>query len=321
MTKEGRKNDWLRAINIVVHSIKLERFKNKKETLDNWIARDRKKQDLYDTASPAKIYCPKCNILMNDYLKTIRDFTNKPLRVLFFYECPRCNYRDGQFDDGQKYESKPDICEKCGNEIRVSIEADEKEDKTTWIYKCTGCDYKRVEVDNHKKWKLDQEQRKRSDKELLVQYKSKFCFTKEEGNEAILHMGQVANLVGIWKEQEKKKAEPAYQKAKQLKKLTVVQLQKLLDKKLTTEKFINLQFDKPEMGRCVIIPFTVQEADSDREEYDGKNQLKKLIKSSLVGTNWRLMSDGISYRVGYLSGRFRCYENGEEIAEFLKGSK
>jgi len=71
------------------------------------------------------------------------------------------------------------------------------------------------------------------------------------------------------------------------------------------------------MGRYVVVPFTVQEADNDRGEYDSKNSLGKLIKKTLEKTNWRLMSEGISYRVGYLSGRLRCYENETDLMKIV----
>jgi len=72
------------------------------------------------------------------------------------------------------------------------------------------------------------------------------------------------------------------------------------------------------MGRYVVVPFTVQEADNDRGEYDSKNSLRKLIKKTLEKTNWRLMSEGISYRLGYLSGRLRGYESDSELAKAIK---
>jgi hypothetical protein len=52
-------------------------------------------------------------------------------------------------------------------------------------------------------------------------------------------------------------------------------------------------------------------------EYDSKTQLKKLINGALEETNWRLMSDGISYRVGYLNGKLRCYENDDDMRDML----
>jgi hypothetical protein len=72
------------------------------------------------------------------------------------------------------------------------------------------------------------------------------------------------------------------------------------------------------MGRFVVVPFVVQDGKPERNEYDSKTALKKLIASVLEGTNWRLMSGGVSYRVGYLSGKLRCHETEEDLMEISK---
>jgi hypothetical protein len=45
--------------------------------------------------------------------------------------------------------------------------------------------------------------------------------------------------------------------------------------------------------------------------------LKKLIQKALEDTNWRLMSEGISYRLGYLKGRLRAYESEEDLKKLV----
>ena len=57
---------------------------------------------------------------------------------------------------------------------------------------------------------------------------------------------------------------------------------------------------------------------SDRKEYDSKKGLQKLINKILVNTNWRLMSDGVDYRLGYLSGRLRAYEKEEDLKKLVE---
>ncbi|MCH8889242.1 hypothetical protein IID26_02350 [Patescibacteria group bacterium] len=52
------------------------------------------------------------------------------------------------------------------------------------------------------------------------------------------------------------------------------------------------------MGKDLIVPFTVHEANPEREDLASSHDLKKLIKKDLEDTNWRLMSNGILYRVG-----------------------
>ncbi len=56
----------------------------------------------------------------------------------------------------------------------------------------------------------------------------------------------------------------------------------------------------------------------DREEYDSKKALKKLIEGILADTTWRLMSDGISYRLGILTGRLKAHEREEDLMKLVK---
>lgn len=317
LTEEKKKNDWLRSINIVVYSIKISRFKEKKSTIEEWMGRDREKQDRFDNASEEVHYCPNDDVLLEVFMKSLHNRMDEDLKVLFFYKCPRCNYREGWYDTGEKYESKPTLCEKCGSEIDVDLKIDDKKDTTTWTYACTGCDYKEVTVEDHKEWKQEHEAKEKSDKELLEKYRKEFCFSEKEGNEAVMHMEQMSRLVDDLEEKKKKSEDPAYKKAKSLKKLKVIEVNKLLKEKLAESGYVELQFEKPEMGRFVAVPFVVQDEKTNREDYDSKKELKKLIDSVLLDSNWRLMSDGISYRVGYLNGRLRCYESEDELAKII----
>ncbi len=120
------------------------------------------------------------------------------------------------------------------------------------------------------------------------------------------------------KKQKIKDKDPIYQKARQLKKLTVTELENLLSKSLEKEKYVNLSFDKPEIDRYVIIPFTVQEFDKKRSERESENTVRKVIKQTLEKTNWRLMTEGLTYRLGYLSGRLKGYEREEDLVDLLK---
>lgn len=54
---------------------------------------------------------------------------------------------------------------------------------------------------------------------------------------------------------------------------------------------------------------------------DSRKTLKKLVDEALEETKWRLMSDGISYRLGYLNGRLRAYEREEDIKNLVMKSK
>jgi hypothetical protein len=49
--------------------------------------------------------------------------------------------------------------------------------------------------------------------------------------------------------------------------------------------------------------------------------LKKVLKESLKETNWRLMTDGVDYRLGMLSGRLRAYEREEDLLGLVSQKK
>lgn len=72
------------------------------------------------------------------------------------------------------------------------------------------------------------------------------------------------------------------------------------------------------MGQFVIIDFSTNDTKDDRQEYDSQNTLKKLIKGALEDTNWRLMSEGIRYRLGILISRLKAYEKEEYLVDLVK---
>jgi hypothetical protein len=51
---------------------------------------------------------------------------------------------------------------------------------------------------------------------------------------------------------------------------------------------------------------------------DSRTHLKKLITTALADTNWRLMSEGVRHRLGYLSGRLRAYESEDELRKLVE---
>jgi hypothetical protein len=62
----------------------------------------------------------------------------------------------------------------------------------------------------------------------------------------------------------------------------------------------------------------LQDADSSRVEADSVRRFHRIIKKALEGTNWRLMSEEVHYRLGYLSGRLKGYEQEEDLFQLVK---
>lgn len=302
-------------IELPIYFKKGERYRNREKTINEWMEKDRNKQEMFDNAKePENIFCDKCNWAMKVIDKNLHDFSDEPLRVLFFFECPNCTNRKGIFNNGSEYISKIRVCPECGGGLDISYK--KKDDVSIFTEKCK-CGYKYEDKTDFKL--LDERRNKRGEleKHLLNKYRKEFCLTQEEGEKYVLSQNQLKDTVDRIKEIEKNEADPKYQKARSLKKLKVFELQKLLKETLEKEKYVELSFEKPELNRDVIIPFSVQESDLSRGDYDSKNNLKNLINKTLEETNWRLMSDGINQRLGILSGRLRGYENEDDLVKIV----
>jgi len=113
-------------------------------------------------------------------------------------------------------------------------------------------------------------------------------------------------LVEKFKERDDNKE--LYDAVAKIKKLTVFELEKLLAPILEKQGYVRLKFGEPNMDRNFQLPFTVQESKPDRKDRASTYDLSRLIKKSLTDTNWRLMTDDISCRMGILTGRLRAYE-------------
>jgi hypothetical protein len=299
---------------ITLYYTKGERYRNKAERIREWKENDRQTQEKFDSASePQGIYCPNCAEAMHVTIKTPEDYLDKPFRVLFFFECPNCKKRRAIYDNGQELFPKPKLCPKCSKELKTT---DTKSGRVyTTISKCSSCNFTETVVDDFEKSSAEWEKKKAEDRKLLAKYREKYCLSDSDGSQYVNHVRDLENFNELFNKNHSKKVDPAYQKAVQAKKLTIVELEKLLNKILEPEKYTKLSFNKPEMEKFVIVPFTVQDADPNRKEYDSKHILQKLLKKALETTNWRLMSEGTSYRMGYVYGRLKGYEREEDLAE------
>jgi hypothetical protein len=138
---------------------------------------------------------------------------------------------------------------------------------------------------------------------------------RQELRDASWRYAEMAKMGKEWKEKEENKH--IYDAMAELKKPKIAELTPLLAPALEKDGYIEFSLDKPEMGRDVYIGFSCLDSKSDREDYDSRKTLKKIVDKALIDTNWRLMSDGISYRLGYLNGRIRAYEQEEDIKKLV----
>lgn len=301
----------------VVRVVSINRYRQRKKTISKWIAEDRLRQDKIDIATPpAGIRCHKCGGATKIIDKNLHDAYGDSPRVSFIFECLSCQARQIFYEDGSPWDFKRPQCKKC--QVDLKTKYDEKSDVLVTTTFCPSCDYKEEDVYDYSKAELERQKEAKRQESLLAEFRKEFCLDDTNGPDAVRSLEGMCNLAAKWESEERKAKDPAYQKARSLKKLRVNEVKKLLQDSLPEHGYVDLEFEKPELGRFVAVPFIAQDDQVDRSEYDSRQDLKKLIVKLLGGTNWRLMSDGISYRVGYLSGRLRCCEDVDDMIDVIE---
>ncbi len=245
--------------------------------------------------------------------------------MMFLFKCSKCKKQQWVYDDSEIRVSEPDLCPKCKEEIDITTSRKGK--VITCKHKCKTCGFTKTEVQDFgkkdKEWVKEQAQWKKKEEEgkkLLEKYRKVFCLLDKEGKEHVETLEALEVGHEVYEEEKQKYDDKAYQVAVNLKRLNVLELEKLLSEKLQKGTYVKFTLEKPDMGRFVTIPFSVLDANSTRNPNLSEATLKKLIKDTLEDTTWRLMSDGIHYRLGYLSGTLKAYEQEEDLLE-LSGAK
>ncbi len=288
-------------------------YENKEKTISEWMTRDEKKDRLYESEkAPTDIRCNICHYLVTPEDKIFYDgFDDKEDRILFMYKCSNgCKPKRAFFNTGEEYVIKPSLCSTCETILeRTHERIDDKKIVTTDT--CPKCGH--AEIDE-----IDLSTEEKPEDPEYENDRSRFCLSGEALFKNQKEKANIEGLAKIMKDiEEKDKHKEEYQAVKELKKLTIVSLENLLLPLFEKSKYVKFQMGAPELGRDLIVPFTIYDSQSDRIEYDSIKDLKRLFKQSLEDTNWRLMSDGISYRMGILTGRLRAYEREEDLLKLV----
>lgn len=277
------------------------------ESKDNQIA------DARLTEEPYCHFCGKQGLRITDKSLMHRGETCKiddPEEVLFMLHCPHCDKNSAFWEDGTAWKVKPTLCPKCQSEVTHKTTKTKKAITITYTCKSCGHIFKDKMDLTTKEEKPDPD----FDKDRLH-----FSLADKEFRDRLFKMRQdfreMAELGKKFKEKEDNKH--IYDAVKEMKKPKIAELVPLLAPVLEKAGYIEFHLDKPEMGRDVYVGFSCLDSKSDREDYDSRKTLKKLVEGALSDTNWRLMSDGISYRLGYLNGRVKAYEGEEAMKELV----
>lgn len=288
----------------------LDRYDKRDKHICEWMAKDEAKDAQIANArlstEPICQHCSKTGLRIID--KSLMHRGEKyeyggPEEVLFMLKCTHCEKSSAYWEDGAEWERHHTYCSKCKSVMDEKSTTRGKVITTT--YTCPSCGYSYKD-------KLDFKLEKEVIDPDLEKDKDFYCLRSEkirnEFRDMRYRMEEMARLGKEFKEKEDNKH--IYDAVKEMKKPKIAELTPLLSPVL--EKAV---------GKDVFIGFSCLDSKSDRKDYDSRKTLRKLVDEALVDTNWGLMSDGISYRLGYLNGRLRAYEREEDLKELVIKSR
>jgi hypothetical protein len=219
-------------------------------------------------------------------------------------------------------------CLKCGSLMNPNFRdlydwGTDNRVRVLFMYDCPkGCIPRRAfysdgeeYIPKHTGAKLDFSKTKEKHDPDFLKDKARFCLTEEKGQEYIRGEEDRERLSELMKKHDE--IDENKEALSKIEKLTAFELEKFLSPKLGRQGYMGFKFGTPEIGKDIFLPFTVTDT-HPRGERESSYDLKRLVHKVLEGVNWRLMSDGISYRVGILSGRLRAYEKDEDLLKLIK---
>lgn len=309
-----KKRAFMAAHEMMLYFEKGERYVKRSTRIQEWMGEDKKKDEqLEKAAEPQNISCDSCAAQMYLETKLLHDdnHDSDKERVLFMFRCNNgCKKGKALYENGEEWIPAPDICKTCSTEM--SRTHDRQNETVITYLNCQKCGAEEKEEYTFSATREEKDPHFDEDRK-------RFCLDDADGGKYIEEKAALEQLGSLAEKQKERGAnKELYEKVAKLKRLTIMQVEELLASTLEKESYMKFELGKPDMGKDVFIEFSTRDAKTDRDEYASKKSLKKLLTNTLEDTNWRLMSDGVSYRLGYLTGRLRAYEREEDLVNFFK---
>lgn len=293
MTEKQIKSKMWQALSYAIYAFVGQSLVNKEETIERWVSKDREKDyKLQNTPIPKGIYCNKCKNKMLCKTRHVEEnLDTGELFVIYYFVCKPCQISKRITEDGNESVLEPMLCPNCNAVVKTKNVT--KKHTLISTYFCTRCSYKDIEeLDISEKYKAETEAK---ENEKIKFFKKRYNIS-DELRDSYINVKQVQEM---FKAQQEKQQKP------ETTVLNIIEVKEKIKSLVEKEQYIDISFEKPDISKDVIISFGAIDSKKDRGEYDSIHTLQKIIKTSLEGTNWKLMSDGIRYRLGYVTGRIR----------------
>jgi hypothetical protein len=296
----------------------LHRYENREQYINDWMAKDESKDNQIVAArlteEPYCHHCGKPGLRITDKSLMHRNPNHKyddPEEVLFMLHCPHCDKSSAFWEDGTAWKPTPTLCPKCKTE--VSHKTTTTKTAITFTYTCPSCKHSYKD-------KMDLRDKNEKPDPDFDKDRAHFCLWDKEFREHLFAIKQgFEDMARLGKEiKEKEDNKHIYDAINDMKKPKIAELSTILVPALEKVGYIEFSLDKPEMGKDVFVGFNCLDSKSDRGDYDSEKTLKKTVEKALLDSNWRLISEGIHYRLGYLSGRLRAYEREDDLKNLVE---
>ncbi len=315
------KEDWSKvAMELATFSYAGERYNDKERYIDEWMLEDREHDErLAKIEAPKHVRCRECLgtslrlISKDEYSGSKRK--DKHERLLFMYKCDDCDTNTAYFDNGEQYKVEPTRCPECYAAKPDHVTTKGKH-KYTITYTCKACGHIWKEVMD-----FTPEPPKPPDPTYIEERKL-YCYS-DKVQEYARSIRDVVPLLRSLDAHREKQADrethkELYAAVEDLEKLKVSQVIERLKPLIEKAGYGEVRFAEPEIGRDVFVPFSCLDTKAEREEWDSSKTLKRIVTKALGSTNWRLMSEGVHYRLGYLNGKLRAYEREEDLKRLVE---
>lgn len=289
---------------VYYHALELASRREKK--VREQMQRDERKDYLLNNISPPpNIRCTSCGSIMYcfDHL-----FKEDDTKILFGFECPQKHLpRRLYYPDGSEYFFPKKICNDCGHELH-SLPSRTAGDKLILSDKCSNCG---------KVYSLEYDDSSIVVEPITEEDRKRYCtYFRGRGTfkQDLLAIGNLIDKYDIFG---KKKEQDSATDINLIEVLTVPKLEQRLTKVSEEAGYIKFQFDKPKVGKYLIVEFSTQDP-TDRNANESIQLLTKTFKKELFITNWRLMTAGISYNLGFLCGQLKAYQEEDDLKKIAK---
>lgn len=221
--------------------------------------------------------------------------------IRFVFSCPNNHLpKKCTRANGSEYLPPKPMCTACdGQDFTVTQEV--IGDTLVITDVCNSCGHKeKMELDNFQN----------EPEPINEDERATYC-TQYETENPLEHLHGLLQIIGEVVKNPKKEYD-----LEKIQKMTIPQIENRLRERLEKDAYLKLDFDKPKMGRNVIVEYSVQDS-SDRKATESKSKLRRVLTETLMETNWRMCSK-ITYRMGYLQGKLKGFETENDLREIAE---